>query len=92
MLSIQLVRNTFEIELANEQKSELMTFATHEIRTPITIMRGYAAILLDGDKGQISPQVVDLLQKIMISGNEVISLLSQLFFLLVKLHHGKSKL
>ncbi|MCF7843425.1 hypothetical protein K9M47_00840 [Candidatus Gracilibacteria bacterium] len=77
VLSIQLVKNTFEIELANEQKSELMTFATHEIRTPITIMRGYAAILLDGDKGQISPQVVDLLQKIMISGNEVISLLSQ---------------
>lgn len=76
-LSIQLVRNTFEIELANEQKSELMTFATHEIRTPITIMRGYAAILLDGDKGEISPQVVDLLRKILISGNEVISLLSQ---------------
>ena len=77
VLSIQLVRNTFEIELANEQKSELMTFATHEIRTPITIMRGYASILLDGDKGQIAPPVVDLLQKIMISGNEVISLLSQ---------------
>lgn len=77
ILSVQLVKNTFEIELANEQKSELMTFATHEIRTPITIMRGYASILLEGDKGQISPQVVDLLQKILISGNEVISLLSQ---------------
>lgn len=77
LLSIQLVKNTFEIELANEQKSELMTFATHEIRTPITVMRGYAAILLDGDKGDISPPVVDLLQKIMISGNQVISLLSQ---------------
>jgi signal transduction histidine kinase len=77
VLSIQLVKNTFEIELANEQKSELMTFATHEIRTPITVMRGYAAILLDGDKGEISPPVVDLLQKIMVSGNEVISLLSQ---------------
>lgn len=77
ILSIQLVKNTFEIELANEQKSELMTFATHEIRTPITVMRGYAAILLDGDKGQISPEVVDLLRKILISGNEVISLLSQ---------------
>lgn len=77
VLSIQLVRNTFEIELANEQKSELMTFATHEIRTPITVMRGYASILLDGDKGVISPPVIDLLQKIMVSGNEVISLLSQ---------------
>lgn len=76
-MSIQLVRNTFEIELANDQKSELMTFATHEIRTPITVMRGYASMLLDGDKGQMSPPVVDLLQKILISGNEVISLLSQ---------------
>ncbi len=76
-LSIQLVKNTFEIELANEQKSELMTFATHEIRTPITVMRGYAAILLDGDKGEVSPPVADFLQKILISGNEVISLLSQ---------------
>lgn len=77
VLSIQLVKNTFEIELANEQKSELMTFATHEIRTPITVMRGYAAMLLDGDKGKVDPEVTDLLQKIMISGNEVISLLSQ---------------
>jgi signal transduction histidine kinase len=77
VLGVQLVKNTFEIELANDQKSELMTFATHEIRTPITVMRGYASILLDGDKGAVPPQVVDLLQKIMISGNEVISLLSQ---------------
>lgn len=77
VLSLQLVKNTFEIELANEQKSELMTFATHEIRTPITVMRGYASILLEGDKGDINPSVVDLLQKIMISGNEVISLLTQ---------------
>lgn len=77
IISIQLVRNTFEIELANQQKSELMSFATHEIRTPITVMRGYASILLDGDKGPMSPQVRDLLLKIMISGNDVITLLSQ---------------
>jgi signal transduction histidine kinase len=77
VISIQLVRNTFEIELANQQKSELMSFATHEIRTPITVMRGYASILLDGDKGPMSPQVRDLLLKIMISGNDVITLLSQ---------------
>jgi signal transduction histidine kinase len=77
IIGIQLVKNTFEIELANEQKSELMSFATHEIRTPITIMRGYASILLDGDTGAVSPQARDLLQKILLSGNEVISLLSQ---------------
>lgn len=77
LIGIQLVKNTFEIELANEQKSELMSFATHEIRTPITVMRGYATILLDGDRGELSPQIKDLLQKIMISGNDVITLLSQ---------------
>jgi signal transduction histidine kinase len=72
-----LVKNTFEVELANEQKSELMSFATHEIRTPITVMRGYASLLLDGDTGDVSPRMRDLLQKILVSGNEVVSLLSQ---------------
>lgn len=77
IIGIQLVKNTFEIELANEQKSELMSFATHEIRTPITVMRGYATMLLDGDRGEISKQVLDLLQKIMIAGNDVTTLLSE---------------
>ncbi len=77
VIGIQLVKNIFEIELANEQKSELMSFATHEIRTPITVMRGYATMLLDEDRGPISSEVKDLLQKIMISGNDVITLLAQ---------------
>jgi signal transduction histidine kinase len=34
-------------------------------------------MLLDGDKGEVTPQVKDLLQKIMISGNDVITLLAQ---------------
>ena len=77
VIGIQLVKNTFEIELANEQKSELMSFATHEIRTPITVMRGYATMLLDGDRGEISKEIKDLLQKIMIAGNDVTTLLSE---------------
>ena len=77
IIGIQLVKNTFEIELANEQKSELMSFATHEIRTPITVMRGYATMLLDGDKGEVTSEIKDLLQKIMIAGNDVTTLLSE---------------
>ena len=77
VIGIQLVKNTFEIELANEQKSELMSFATHEIRTPITVMRGYATMLLDGDKGVVTKEIKDLLQKIMIAGNDVTTLLSE---------------
>ena len=77
VIGIQLVKNTFEIELANEQKSELMSFATHEIRTPITVMRGYATMLLDGDRGEVTREVKDLLQKIMIAGNDVTTLLSE---------------
>jgi signal transduction histidine kinase len=54
-----------------------MSFATHEIRTPITVMRGYATMLLDGDKGEISKEIKDLLQKIMIAGNDVTTLLTE---------------
>jgi signal transduction histidine kinase len=40
-------------------------------------MRGYATMLLDGDKGDISREVKDILQKIMISGNDVTTLLAE---------------
>jgi signal transduction histidine kinase len=40
-------------------------------------MRGYAAMLLDGDKGEINKDIKDLLQKIMIAGNDVTTLLAQ---------------
>lgn len=49
-----------ELEKANQrlteldrQKSEFVSFATHQLRAPLTAMKGYASLLLEGDMGEL---------------------------------------
>jgi len=66
-----------KIEKLSEEKSEFMTFASHEIRNPITAMRGYASLITDGTTGDVPPKVMDAAQKILVLGDEVLALISQ---------------
>lgn len=65
------------IEQLSNEKSEFMTFASHEIRNPITAMRGYASLISDGTTGQVSTQVKDVSDKILVLGDEVLALIGQ---------------
>ena len=77
VISIQFIKNIFNLEAANNQKSEFMSFAAHEIRTPLTVIKGYASLILEGDLGEINKKAKDAVQKIMISSNHVITLIAQ---------------
>ena len=66
-----------KIEELSNQKSEFMTFASHEIRNPITAMRGYASLIVDGTVDHASPEVKAVAQKILIGGNDVLNLIAQ---------------
>ncbi len=66
-----------KIERLSEEKSEFMTFASHEIRNPITAMRGYASLIVDGTVDHASPEVKAVAQKILIGGNDVLNLIAQ---------------
>jgi signal transduction histidine kinase len=71
------IRQRIEIEKLSEEKSEFMSFASHEIRNPITAMRGYASLITDGTTGEVNSQVKDAAQKIQVNGDTVLSLISQ---------------
>jgi signal transduction histidine kinase len=52
-----------DLEIANvrlteldRQKSEFVSFATHQLRAPLTAMKGYASMIMEGDMGDISEQ------------------------------------
>ena len=40
----------------DRQKSEFVSFATHQLRAPLTAMKGYASMIMEGDMGTISDQ------------------------------------
>lgn len=66
-----------EVERLSEEKSEFMTFASHEIRNPITAMRGLASELADDTFGTLPKEAREAAEKILVAGNEVLALISE---------------
>jgi signal transduction histidine kinase len=65
-----------EIERLSQEKSEFMTFASHEIRNPITAMRGLASLIVDGTTGEVSKDTKDTAQKILVAGHDVLNIIA----------------
>lgn len=55
--------NTRLLEL-DKQKSEFVSFATHQLRAPLTAMKGYASLILDGDLGTLNKEVREAIGRI----------------------------
>ena len=45
-----------QLQELNQQRNNFLASATHELRTPVTVMKGYHRILLDGRLGELAPQ------------------------------------
>jgi len=52
------------VRQANRAKSEFVSFVAHELRTPMTSIRGYADMLARQMVGDLSPQQVEFVQTI----------------------------
>ena len=48
----------------DRQKSEFVSFATHQLRAPLTAMKGYASMILEGDFGRISKKASEGIRRI----------------------------
>lgn len=74
--SIRLIRDMLRLEIANEklreldrQKSEFVSFASHQLRSPLTAMKGYASLIVEGDYGPISDDLKSAVSRILESSN-----------------------
>lgn len=66
--SVQLVRSTIReidaMHALSEQKSKFMSIASHQLRTPISIIKGYLSLLRDGSYGKLESEQLETLNKI----------------------------
>ena len=61
-----------------ELRDEFVFIAAHELRSPVTVVRGYVSLLLEGDAGPISDQARDFLTKIDTSQQRLAQLVNDL--------------
>jgi len=64
-----LKKTNQKLEELDKQKDEFISVAAHELRAPMTAIKGFLSMILEGDTGQISPQTKEYLMNVA-EGNE----------------------
>lgn len=64
-------------KLINEKKSEFISIASHEIKTPITVIKAYTQ-MLQKLKGECDPRVITIIDKLDLQTNKLSMLVQQL--------------
>lgn len=64
-LNKTLEKTNVRLKELDQKKSEFMSLATHQLRAPLTAMRGYYSMIQDGTFGKIdNPEIEDVINKI----------------------------
>lgn len=73
-LSLDLEQANVHLKELDQQKSEFVSLASHQLRGPLTAVKGYASMLLDGDFGEVKDGVKDSIEKIYKSTQDLVVL------------------
>lgn len=67
-----------KIKEVDQMKDEFISMASHELRTPITAIRGYLSMVIDGSLGTVSQKVKDVLKRVDTSSERLHNLVEDL--------------
>jgi len=67
-----------ELRKLDNAKSEFISIASHQLRTPLTSIKGYISLLLEGNYGKIDDVIMDPISKIYASNERLIQLVEEL--------------
>lgn len=63
-LAKKLAKANKRLRKLDKAKSEFVSIASHQLRSPLTAMRGYASMLLEGSYGKLPETARDVIQRI----------------------------
>jgi signal transduction histidine kinase len=74
----KLRRANERLRTLDETKDDFISMASHQLRTPLTSVKGYISMVLEGDAGKISPTQKKLLTQSFFSSQRMVYLIADL--------------
>lgn len=77
-ISDRLAVANAELHRLDVAKSEFISIASHQLRTPLTAIKGFVSLLLEGAYGKVEPAVGDTLNKVYLANARLMNLVENL--------------
>jgi signal transduction histidine kinase len=104
LISIQFIKNIFALEKTKDSleeaniklqsldklKSEFISLASHQLRSPLTVIKGYASTLTDGIVGDLTPKQNEIVRHIYTAAQGLASVVED-FLNVTKIEQGGMK-
>ncbi len=84
----QLARSNEQLRIVDQRKSEFVSIVSHQLRTPITAIKGYASLLLEDSYGKLTKEQEGPIDKIFASSKRLADMVSD-FLDISKIEQGK---
>ncbi len=89
--NIELEDANTHLKQLDEAKSEFLSIASHQLRTPLTGIKGYLSMLVEGDYGKIPSKIDDILKQVFEASNRMARLVD-VFLNVSRIEAGRLKL
>jgi signal transduction histidine kinase len=77
-MSDRLAQSNDQLRKLDNAKTEFISIASHQLRTPVTAIKGFASLILEGSYGEISEAVHGALEKVYVSSDRLVNLIEDL--------------
>lgn len=84
----ELRASNAQLRKLDEAKDEFISMASHQLRTPLTSIKGYIDMMLEGDAGKITPMQQQFLTEAFVSSERMVHLIND-FLNVSRLQTGK---
>jgi signal transduction histidine kinase len=75
---LQLQRSNVKLKALDETKDDFISMASHQLRTPLTSVKGYLSMVLEGDAGEINETQRKMLGQAFTSSQRMVYLIADL--------------
>ena len=85
-----LKKTNIKLEELNLQKTEFISIATHQLRGPLSSVKGYASMLLEGDFGTPTPEMKEAIQT-MLKSTQSLGVIVEDYLDVSRIEQGRMK-
>ena len=89
-LAQALERANIRLKELDQQKTEFLSIASHQLRTPLSIISGYIELIKDGGYGKVGNKVKKILDNMDESNSRLVKLIDE-FLDITRIEQGRTK-